>query len=289
MIETMTLPITAYAVMSDPPEIRTAKLPRYWMEKAPHKFPYRCLPMNIANQAGWEFLNPVAFEASWNGGPAPGDVKIRFLDKTISNLPLAHFGEGVLTFSVGYLFRTPENWNMWVRGPANSPKDGIQWLEGIVETDWSFSTFTMNWLFTRPTKVVFEAGEPFCVVCPYPRGALESVVPEIKSPESNPELHKKYLEWSALRNKFNHDLRVSGSQAVQEGWQKDYFKGVGAPGHHHTKLALADFADLRDADKKHYQSPKSTVRPLKISTPGKPDMTLMVSTNFQVKNEAANS
>jgi Family of unknown function (DUF6065) len=43
------------------------------------------------------------------------------------------------------VFRTPPGCNLYVRGPANSPKDGIAALEGIIETDWSEATFTMNW------------------------------------------------------------------------------------------------------------------------------------------------
>ena len=46
----------------------------------------------------------------------------------------SHFGEAVLTFSLPYLFRTPRGVNLWVKGPSNWIKDGIQPLEGIVET-----------------------------------------------------------------------------------------------------------------------------------------------------------
>lgn len=50
---------------------------------------------------------------------------------------VSHFGAGVVTFTVPYLFRTPPSYNLHVRGPTNMPKDGIYPLEGIVETDWS--------------------------------------------------------------------------------------------------------------------------------------------------------
>ena len=36
-----------------------------------------------------------------------------------------------------------------VTGPFNQPKDAIQPLTAIVETDWAPFTFTMNWKFTR--------------------------------------------------------------------------------------------------------------------------------------------
>ena len=65
--------------------------------------------------------------------------------------PLSAFGEGVLTFHINGLFRTPPGWNLWVGGSPNSPKDGIYPLTGVIETDWSPYTFTMNWRFTRRT------------------------------------------------------------------------------------------------------------------------------------------
>ena len=61
-----------------------------------------------------------------------------------------------------------------VQGPINRPKDGIAALSGIIETDWSPYSFTMNWMFTRPgTPVRFEKGEPYCHIFPVSCGALE--------------------------------------------------------------------------------------------------------------------
>ena len=46
-------------------------------------------------------------------------------------LPMSsHFGYGILTWTLPYLFRTPPDWNLLARGPSNLPKDGIQALEG---------------------------------------------------------------------------------------------------------------------------------------------------------------
>ena len=73
----------------------------------------------------------------------------------------SHFGEGVITWNIPFLFRTSPGYNLLVRGPSNWIKDGVQALEGIVETDWAVQTFTMDWKFTRPRRWVrFEADEP---------------------------------------------------------------------------------------------------------------------------------
>src|SRR3569833_4769675 len=59
------------------PRIRAASPKRDWMDQAPEAYPYRCLPLAIANSHGWELLNPCGFEAEWNGGLAVEDVVVR--------------------------------------------------------------------------------------------------------------------------------------------------------------------------------------------------------------------
>ena len=62
----------------------------------------------------------------------------------------SHFGCGIITFKIPYLFRAPQGYNLLARGPANLFKDGISPLEGLIEVDWAVSPFTMNWKVTRP-------------------------------------------------------------------------------------------------------------------------------------------
>jgi hypothetical protein len=125
-----------------------APVERAWMSAAHERHPYRCLPLNIANQNGWVLTSPVGFRAYWYGGPNPQDLELRF-DGEPDPSVASHFGSGVVTFSLPFLFRTPPGVNLWVKGPSNWPKDGICPLEGVVETDWASSTFTMNWKVTR--------------------------------------------------------------------------------------------------------------------------------------------
>src|SRR5437762_11070709 len=127
------------------------------------KFPYRCLPLVVANQYGWEILSTHHVRASWDG---TSKAKGLCVENLCGDGPLhcySHFGEGVLTFQIPFLFKTPDGWNLMVRSPTNSPKDGIAALDGIIETDWAHSTFTMNWRFTRACTVEFAIGEPICL------------------------------------------------------------------------------------------------------------------------------
>lgn len=223
-----------------------APIDREWMDAAHQRHPYRCLPLNIANQNGWILTSPTSFRVYWYGGAAPSDLEVRF-DGPPDACVSSHFGSGVLTFSVPYLFRTPEGINLWVKGPSNWPKDGIQALEGVVETDWASSTFTMNWKVTRPFEwVSFEAGEPICMLVPVARGFAETLAPRLALLDTNPELKAKYQAWEAGRKGFLQGLRSLDPETVKRGWQKDYFQGKTPEGGtfdgHQTRLSLKEFA-----------------------------------------------
>src|SRR4051794_26898335 len=142
-----------------PLEIEPASRWREWMNATDERSANRCLPLLMANEAGWAIRNPRTFTATWEGGDHPNRTSLAYED----GMPPAaggaesHFGYGVITFSVSALFRTSPGWNLLARGPANLPKDGVSPLEGIVETDWAVATFTMNWKLTRPgLSVTFE-------------------------------------------------------------------------------------------------------------------------------------
>lgn len=225
--------------------LEAAPFNRDWMDKAHLRHPYRCLPLVIANQSGWILRSTATFRAYWYGGPAKEDVEIRFEDQT-DNRIVSHFGSGVITFTVPFLFRTPLGVNLWVKGPSNFVKDGVQALEGIVETDWLASTFTMNWKITRICEWIrFEKGEPFCMLVPVPRGLAESLIPQREPITTNPELMAHYQAWEASRRGFLADLSVRDPDAIKRGWQKDYFQGKTPDGKdfpsHQTRLEIREF------------------------------------------------
>ena len=242
--------LTAYVMDGHKIDIRPAPLERDWMDKSRERFAYRCLPLNIANAHGWEMLLPVGFQATWNGGADLHALNI-VPDRSQANVAppaLSHFGHGVLTFHVNGLFRTDPGYDLMVQGPINRPKDAIAGLTGIIETDWSPYSFTMNWMFTRPfAKVRFEKGEPFCHVFPVKRGELEAFVPRIRNLSENPELERQQKAWKESRAGFIDDLAKPGSQAQAEKWQRLYHRGVDpikaepVDVDHRTRLRLKPF------------------------------------------------
>ncbi|HUN40618.1 MAG TPA: DUF6065 family protein [Acetobacteraceae bacterium] len=211
------------------PTIRPAEPTREWMDQTRHSFAYRCLPLSIANAHGWEILNPIAFDAEWNGGPRLEDVVLRLPPDTPErHKPVSIFGAGVLTFHINGLFRTPPGWNLWVGGSPNRPKDAIYPLTGVIETDWSPYGFTMNWRFTRPHRTVhFAAGEPICFLFPIQRALLDNVHPRFLPLDTEEQLSAHNAVWSHARTEFHKMLRESANDLpTRDQWQKHYFRGV---------------------------------------------------------------
>jgi hypothetical protein len=232
------------------PRIRPASRRRAWMDETPEAFAYRCLPLAIANAHGWEIVNAVGFSARWNGGRDVADVEIRLDDGAPSAVeaPVSLFGQGTLTFHVPGLFRTEPGWNLWVGGPPNVAKDGIAPLTGIIETDWSPYSFTMNWRFTRPNHWVrFEPDEAFAFFFPVERRAIEAVAPHFHAIEEAPELKAMFEQWRDSRDAFHRRMREAPPQEPADKWQKLYYRGV-CPGagaaapDHQVKIRLRDFA-----------------------------------------------
>lgn len=228
--------------------LEPSPIARDWMDDSDNRFEYRCLPMVLANQSGWILRTIGDIRAYWFGGDKKTDVKIETEGGHAANSVHSMFGSGIITFTFPILFRTPKGINLWVKGPSNWIKSGVQPLEGIVETDWSISTFTMNWKITRVGQWIhFKVGEPCCMLVPIPRGLAESFEPRFESLESNPTLSDEYNRWQSDRAGFLKDIEARKPEAVQAGWQKDYFQGRNTTGEkfeeHQTKLTLRPFSD----------------------------------------------
>jgi hypothetical protein len=243
--------LIAFPAVSGPPvSIVPAARSRGWMNDTADRWANRCLPLVIANEAGWVLLNPHGFEAWWTGESTTEGLTIS-MDEELPILPLveSNFGYGILTWAVPYLFRTPPGYNLLARGPSNAPKDGIGPLEGLVETDWAVATFTMNWKFTRPHhRVRFDAGEPYCMIVPQRRGELEAFRPVIRDLATDPETQMGARAFVERRHGTKVRAFVGSYSAGSENdgvWEGDYYRGQypdGRPAPIHQKhLRLSSF------------------------------------------------
>jgi len=224
-------------------KIVPAPADREWMDFKTHGWANRCLPLRMANQAGWHILNNVDFEAEWRGKEELASVRISLKSGQPSPLVKSSFGFGILTWYVPYLLRTPPGYNLLIRGPSNYAKDGIAPLDGLVETDWAIATFTVNWRFTRPFhKVKFERDEPICAIIPQRRGELESFAPEIRNLDG--EMLAEFQQWLESRQHLVAEKEKRGYRGRHEGHytRGETITGQRAP-EHQAKLALGQFIE----------------------------------------------
>lgn len=245
------LPLIAYERAS-PSDVSLVpgEASREWMNATSNRFANRCLPLLIANQNGWVLLNTNRFAATWTGGLGKEAITVEHFDygPDMLHYAVSHFGHGVLTISVPYLFRTPPGYNLYVRGPANLPKDGITALSGVVETDWSDATFTMNWMFTRANhRVMFEQDEPIAMISPVRRGEVERFRPVFRNMDAAPEVREGYDAFIASRAQFIADLPTLADEERRSLWQRHYMRGQTVTGkagrEHQTGLHLARFVE----------------------------------------------
>ena len=245
--------LTCFPVGNFPVTIEPAPTDREWIDETRQKFAKRCLPLVAANTHGWEILGQDACELRWNGGADLGDIEIKTASGTDTYVA-SHFGHGIVTFRVHCLLRTEPGINLWITGPVNRFKDGIQPLTGLMETDWMPYAFTMNWQITRPdTWISFSGSEPVCHIFPMPRGLVDSVTPRMGNLSDEPELEATYKQWQQSRAAFNKALVDRDPVVEQQKWQKHYFRGQLPDGtrairEHQTKMKPRPFvpADIKE-------------------------------------------
>jgi hypothetical protein len=233
-------------------ELVPASPNRDWMNSTTARYANRCLPLLMANQAGWLLLNNATVHARWAGADNPSSIEFHYECPEAAERPKSLFGYGIITWNVPFLFRTPPGFDLLVRGPANRAKDGIASLEGLVETDWTSSTFTINWKFTRPhVWVTFEEGEPLCMLVPQRRGNLDEFDPSIVPIDTAADVQASFTAWCESRNKFRQEALKPDSPAAQVQWQKHYFQGKIVDGsrvpQHQTRMHLRAFTRVEGA------------------------------------------
>jgi hypothetical protein len=221
---------------------------RDWMNATSNRFANRCLPLLVANQSGWVLRNPAAFTATWDGGNSTTALTVAYDDEGTpkrDRIASSHFGYGIVSFAFRCWFTTSEGYNLLARGPANSPKDGICALEGLVETDWALVPFTMSWKLTRPGTIRFEQGEVFCQIVPQRRGELESFEIRSNNLEEDRETAHRVHSWAATRQLYRIGkglMAANGDEKYTRRWMDDYFRGRTPTGEqgdeHQTTLRL---------------------------------------------------
>jgi hypothetical protein len=236
--------LTAYSAWGFQVRIVPATANRDWMHELKGNAAEYCLPMMLAGQSGWFVLAPHSAVVTWNGGTSPSDLTITVPDGIKSRQAHSAVGYGIVTWTIPYVFRTSPGWNLLCRGPANVVKDGIAPLEGLVETDWSVASFSMNWKLTRSGGCAFEAGEPIAMLVPQKRYDLESFRPRYAELQENVPLLHAYRRWRESREAFWRLSQKNRPRKYQRHYAYGYTNaGIVFPDHQTTRT-LREFGQL---------------------------------------------
>lgn len=242
--------LVCYSIAPDcPVDIRPASHHRDWIDQTREQNAKRCLPLTTANSHGWEILAQEGCSAIWNGGADRSDLIVE-TDSGTDVYVGSHFGEGIVTFRPKCILRTEPGFNIWITGPVNSLKDGIQPLSGLLESDWMPYSFTMNWRVTRQdTMIRFEKGEPICQVFPVPRGIVDDVDPELRSIADDPDLEAQHNGWLASRKALTQRIVDGEALAPGEMRQRLYHRGLHPDGQrtsasHQTRVRPRPFRQV---------------------------------------------
>ncbi len=112
----------------------------------------------------------------------------------------SQFGQGIVTFSPPWLFRTPPGWDLYAKGPGNRWKPNCTPLEGVIETWWLNYTFTLNWKVVEPGTVAFARGESLAQLFPVPHGTFQgSSAVEVPILASEPQSALDLMRWRDAR------------------------------------------------------------------------------------------
>ena len=177
-------------------DLKPAPARRDWMDALPYA--YQCLPLVMANQWGWLIHAPADIRVTWDGHRGLEGLRVD-APPAFRNVVKSQFGDGIVTFTPPWLFRTPPGWDLLLKGPSNRWKANAAALEGVIETWWLSYTFTLNWKLIEPGTIRFERGEPIGQLVPIPHETFRAATAVEAPIESRPEVYVEMTRWQVER------------------------------------------------------------------------------------------
>ena len=225
-------------------EIVQSPVNRQWMDDTAMGYAYRCLPMTYASRHGWAVKAPYDVEAVWSGGSDASSLQIICGRYTEHGAIFADngTGNGILTFHINAIPRTNSDYSIWILPAPNLVIPGASPLSGIIESDWMFSSPTMNWKLTDPGKtVIFKKGDPVFFFVPINKTYLEDFKISHVDISEDPAMQERMIQHIQWRRE---------TEAAGKGvFGKHYMRGQNPDGstpdweHNHKTRLLLDETD----------------------------------------------
>jgi hypothetical protein len=208
---------------------------RQWMDDTAKGYAYRCLPMTFASQYGWAVKAPYDVQAVWDGTAEASGMKIICGRYTETNHIFADngTGNGILTFHINAIPRTPPGWGIWIMPAPNLVIPGAQPLSAIIETDWSPSSPTMNWKFTDPGRLVtFKKGDPVFFFVPVNKTMIEEFSMQHFGIEDYPEIKGPLAKFI----NFREDKKTKKEDVFGKHYMRGQLHDGSTPNWEHTHI-----------------------------------------------------
>lgn len=218
--------------------IEQSPVDRKWMDETEGRYSYRCLPLTYASRHGWAIRAPEDVVVAWDG-KSNAEILSGAMTEHGAVFADTNTGNGIVTFHVNAIPRTPADYNLWLMGGPNLVIPGASPLSAIVESDWTFASPTMNWKLTDPGReVVFKKGDPVFFFVPIHKTYLEGFELQHVDIQDSPEMLQRYNDHLNWRQGLGEDESVFG---------KRYMRGLNPDGtvpdwdhNHMTRLVLSE-------------------------------------------------
>ncbi len=172
---------------------------REWMNAAEDGHPYRCAPLRLANVSElWIVAHEPTF-VRWD--PRAGRDLL-----SIDGLGESHFGHGIVTFRVPFVFDVSEPWCLLVKGPSNVVVPNAHALEGVIDPRAAAVGFTMNWLIQEGGTAIFERGKPIAAITLIDPAALHATEVRIRPLADHPRRDELEAWWQTRTDLFDEIL-----------------------------------------------------------------------------------
>jgi len=188
---------------------------------------YRCLPLTIGNQYGFNISSQYDIAFEWDGGDSLDSIKFEVTQdpENLKNLEpniKSHFGSGIVTVGVPFTFRTPPGVNLMTINPPNYVIPNVTVMTGVIETDNLRRNFTFNLKIQLPhIKTFIPAGLPLAAFIPVPRYFCDKF--ELK-------LQDEVFSQEIIEEEYKHlqkakEVRENAIKNNKNKVDKDYFLG----------------------------------------------------------------
>jgi len=178
------------------------------MDDTYNKHAYKCLPLTEANVNGWEMLLHQEVVIQWDGGQsvprvlsgefATFEVNGQSYKKAVVMPSIV----GIMSFTTGWTFSTPENIWTWISGAPNYFVDGAVPLTATIPSDWWPDEFNMNWKITKIGEpVIFPAGMPFMFFQFYDMTMMPSATFSVENYWDKPEVMNSRASYGEAKMK----------------------------------------------------------------------------------------